>query len=153
VRSSINSIILLLAIIGLTIPIMNVEASGFTVCNEETGAGCDERAKYPETYCIAVEQDPFCENVDICDDEGEVTSEDDFCTGDAVRSVPGEGCPEGYHTFEGDETGQCYSNDLPCSENDYKILQETPNYPGEYYCDNLKPKDESRILEYPDKNN
>jgi hypothetical protein len=47
------------------------------------------------------------ESVDICDDEGDVTSEDDFCTGDAVRSIPDKGCPEGYHGIEGDESGQC----------------------------------------------
>ena len=27
-----------------------------------------------------------------------------------------EGCPEGYHSVEDDDTGQCYSNDDGCPE-------------------------------------
>lgn len=129
----------------------NVNASGFGRCDEDMpeSTNCRMRDEHPESYCITIEEDPFCDGVDICDDEGDITSNHDFCTGDAVRTIPGVGCPEDTHVIEGDERGLCYLNDVPCPKGNYKILQETPNYPGDYYCDNLPPKDESRILEYP----
>lgn len=64
-----------------------------------------------------------------------------FCTGDAVRTIQGVGCPVGTHGIEGDESGLCYDNSVPCPENaDYKIPDSTPTYPGDYYCDNLPPR-------------
>lgn len=33
------------------------------------------------------------------------------------------GCPEGYHTREGDETGQCYSNERVCEWESYIFLE------------------------------
>jgi hypothetical protein len=152
-----KTLILNIVIIGaiaslLTIPLAaDVNASGFGRCEEGeiTSSDCEQRAEHPETYCITIEEDPFCDDVDICDDEGDITSDHDFCTGDAVRTKPGEGCPEDTHVIEGDERGLCYLNDIPCPEGYYKILQETPNYPGDYYCDNLAPNDISRILQYP----
>ena len=34
-----------------------------------------------------------------------------------------KGCPEGYHG-EGDETGQCYSNDTGCDYDGYVLLTD-----------------------------
>jgi hypothetical protein len=59
-QEMIRIILLLLAIIGLTIPItMNVEASGFGRCGntEATAHSCEERDRHPETYCIVIEED------------------------------------------------------------------------------------------------
>ncbi len=35
-----------------------------------------------------------------------------------VVSSGSEGCPDGYHSVEDDETGQCYDNDLGCQYDD-----------------------------------
>ena len=108
---------------------------------------CQDRSNHPEAYCLNYDQDPWCNQVNICDDEGEITSKDMFCTGEAARIVSGVGCPKGFHVIEGDESGLCYINSMPCPETDYKILQETPSYPGEYYCDNLPPKNLSKVID------
>ncbi|MGH9978582.1 MAG: hypothetical protein ACRD8Z_22535 [Nitrososphaeraceae archaeon] len=41
-----------------------------------------------------------------------------------------EGCPEGYHTIEDDESGQCCSNDIECPGD--MIEKDSDN--GDYYC-------------------
>jgi hypothetical protein len=46
-----------------------------------------------------------------------------------------------------DESGLCYLNSVPCPEGDYKILERDPSYTGQYYCDNLPPRDESLIID------
>jgi hypothetical protein len=129
------------AALVLTISLVpiNVNASGFGRCSEESTSSCEQRDRHHESYCIAIEDDLFCDDVDICDDEGDVTSEDQFCTGEAVRTT-GEGCPEDTHVIEGDESGLCYSNDVPCPEGDYEIPESNPSYPGQCYCDNFPPK-------------
>jgi hypothetical protein len=97
--------------------VMNVNASGLSSCNDPETQVCEDRNEHPERYCIQYEEDEWCDQVDICDDEGEITSKDQFCTGEAVSSGP-EGCPDGYHSVEDDETGQCYDNDLGCQYDD-----------------------------------
>ena len=104
----ISAVIVLMGILTVAIP-MNVNASGLSE---------SDFPEHPEAYCILNEDYSPCANVDICDDEGEITSEDQFCTGEAVRNLPYPpgGCPEDYHGIEDDETGQCYSDDIECPE-------------------------------------
>lgn len=67
--------------------------------------------------CInQIEEDDFCNNIDICDDEGEITSNDKFCKGEAIRDLSEDpwNCPVGYHWIEDDESGLCYTNDKEC---------------------------------------
>lgn len=137
-----NSVSIILNILTLVLTIslvpINVNASGFGRCSEESISIREERDIHPESYCIAIEDDPFCDNVNICDDEGDESREDQFCTGEAVRTTA-EGCPQDTHVIEGGETGICYSNGVPCPEGDYKISQSNPSYTDQYYCDNLLP--------------
>jgi hypothetical protein len=95
---------------------MKVNATGLTHCDDPETQVCEDRSNHPEEYCIKYEEDEWCDQVDICDDEGEITSKDLFCTGEAVSYDAYEGCPEGYHEEEDDESGQCYRNDVPCRE-------------------------------------
>ena len=84
-----------------------------------SGLGRSDFAEHPERYCMSYGDDPdqdLCEDVDICDEEGEITPDNDFCTGKAVRNLlysPG-GCPEGFHSTEDDESGLCYPDTEPC---------------------------------------
>ena len=74
----------------------------------------------PEAVCITYGDEPemkdLCDWINICDDTGEINSTFQFCTGEAVRNIPYPpgGCPEGFHSYEDDETGLCYDNDLGC---------------------------------------
>ena len=97
--------IIVVAALVLTISLVpiNVNASGFGRCTETSTSGCEERDRHPESYCLTIEEDPFCDDIDICDDEGEINSTDMFCTGQAVRM--NGSCPEGFHDIEGDESG------------------------------------------------
>lgn len=36
------------------------------------------------------------------------------------------GCPEGYHTVDDDETGQCYPNEGGCEYEDMILLTDRP---------------------------
>jgi|SRR5919106_1071754 hypothetical protein len=82
------------AIIAITLSAIvpdynSVNASGFGRCDAdepEDSTSCKKWATHPEEYCKINEEDPFCDDVDICDDEGDATSEDMFCTSDAVRT-------------------------------------------------------------------
>jgi hypothetical protein len=49
---------------------------------------------------------------------GKINSNSKFCTGKAVRNLPYPpgGCPEGFHGVEDDESGLCYSDNIPCPE-------------------------------------
>jgi hypothetical protein len=42
--------------------------------------------------------------------KGFATNEDDYCF-----PLHDAGCPEGYHSEDEDETGQCYPNDEGCN--------------------------------------
>ena len=122
-----NKLIFLTAIIPvlmLTVP--NVYASGIST---------SDFAEHPERYCINYEDDPRCQEVDICDDEGEITSEHLFCTGGAVRYESSKGCPDGYHNEEGNDLGLCYDNDLGCQLVDELILNEDKTTCVEYKVD------------------
>jgi hypothetical protein len=54
--------------------------------------GCYERNDTPENYCVNYLDGNwnFCENADICDDEGSISSTDPECT------EKGSPCPESY---------------------------------------------------------
>lgn len=45
--------------------------------------GCYDRNDNPEEYCVNYQdgKQNFCENTDICDDEGNIKSKDPECTG------------------------------------------------------------------------
>ena len=66
----ISAIVMALAILISGGILLDVNASGL---------GESDFPEHPEAYCILDEENPLCENVDICDDEGEITSEDQFC--------------------------------------------------------------------------
>jgi hypothetical protein len=81
----------------------------------------------PEGTCIMYGDEPgwkpICDWINICDDTGEVNSTHEFCTGQAVRNLPypPDGCPEGFHSNEDDESGLCYPSSEGC-EYDNMIL-------------------------------
>jgi hypothetical protein len=83
--SIVVTVILIASISLVSLVPMNVNATRFGRCTETSTHSCEERDRHPESYCIAIEEDTFCDDIDICDNEGDVTSEDPFCTGDAVR--------------------------------------------------------------------
>jgi hypothetical protein len=111
-------------------------ATGLTLCDDPERQVCEDRSNHPEEYCIHYQEVPWCDKVNICDDEGEITSNDQFFTGEAVRDLPSRHCPVDTHSIEGDESGQCYRNHVPCPEDMHKIPVTNPDYPGDYYCDN-----------------
>jgi hypothetical protein len=126
----IKLIIMVLVIVGLIVPSttmkmpIQVNASGLSICDDPSVQRCEDRNNHPERYCISYgDEDEWCENVDICDYGGEITSKDQFCTGEAVRNLPEGSCPDGFHSVEEDESGLCYDNDLGC-EYDTLIFNE-----------------------------
>ena len=58
-----------------------------------------------------------------------------FINGEWVRN-----CPDGYHTTDGDETGQCYPNDEECPNHFFLVPDPDPEDDGDrcarpaYYC-------------------
>jgi hypothetical protein len=110
-------IILILAIVGLSIPIANTNVKA-------TALSLNDFDRNPEAVCVThgdkPGMKPVCDWIDVCDDSGTVQSTDEFCTGQAVRNIPYPpgGCPEGYYSEEDDESGLCYSIEEGCrSEN------------------------------------
>lgn len=150
--------LVLATIMMATVAIPQVNATGLGGCyNRDENATtefdpdagsdiCSDRSNNPEAYCLNYGDDPWCNRVDICDDGGEITSKDLFCTGEAVRSAD-EGCPKGFHSIGGDESGLCYINSIPCPEGAYKIRDSNPTYAGDYYCDSSPPNNLSRIID------
>jgi hypothetical protein len=152
------SIIVALAIIiiSTTVGIQNVKASGLVI---------SDFADHPEAVCISYGDLPkmkdLCDWIDICDDSDEINSTAEFCTGGAVRNIPGAGgCPEGYHSNEDDETGLCYDNNLGCQYNnlifndnktsciEYKIQCEyNPDHP---LCNGQERTDGIKVCDQPD---
>ena len=77
----------------------------------------------------------LCADLDICDDEGEINNTHGYCTGEIVphREYPPGGCPVGYHSYDNDESGFCYANDLGCRPNGAscgEIEDVCQSYPG-----------------------
>lgn len=101
---------------------MNVNATGLTHCDDPTGQTCEDFKNHPEAYCIKDERNPLCENVDICEDEGEITSKGLYCS-DSISDDPYKGYPEGYHSVEDDESGQCYTNVRGCEYEDMMLVK------------------------------
>jgi hypothetical protein len=71
-------------------------------------------------------------------------NEDNMCFPDNQGPDGKWGCPDGYHTVDEDESGQCYSNSEGCpvyeGQSDYVLLQNQPGKSDqcaalEYYCD------------------
>lgn len=57
-------------ILNSACPSLHMNASGFRRCTETSTSGCGERDRHPESYCITIEEDPFCDDINICDDSG-----------------------------------------------------------------------------------
>ena len=54
-----------------------------------TGIDSNGRSEHPEWYRIYYEDDLWCDQIDICDDDDdEITSKNMFRTGEAVSSGP-----------------------------------------------------------------
>jgi hypothetical protein len=151
------SIIVALVIIisTTTVSIQNVNASGL---------GVSDIANHPEAVCILYgdldDMKDLCDWINICDDSGEINSTSEFCTGKAVRNIPGVGCPVGYHSNEDDESGLCYDNDLGCQHDylifnndktsciEYKIQCEyNPDHP---LCNGVERSDGIKVCDQPD---
>jgi hypothetical protein len=68
----------------------------------------------------------LCADLDICDEEGEINNTHGFCTGEIIPHLPYPpgGCHEGYHSYDDDESGYCYDNDLGC---EYEDMIMRPN--------------------------
>jgi hypothetical protein len=142
----------------------NITAAAFA-----SGLGPSDFPEHPEPFCVSNGDDPdyqeLCADVNICDEEGEITPDSQFCTGEAVRNLPYPpgGCPEGYHDVESDESGLCYDDLLGCPEGmilkdfenaeghgcvDYKVNCEVnQNFP---LCNGEERNDGLRICDEPD---
>jgi hypothetical protein len=114
-------------VIGIIIAIL---VSATTLPNVyASGLGRHDFDDHPEEVCIKYGNDPemedLCSEVDICDEDGELNSTHGFCTGEIVSYLQGfSGCPEGYHSYDDDESGFCHDNDLGCK---YEGMIMRPN--------------------------
>jgi hypothetical protein len=120
-------------------------SSGSIAAAFASGLGPHDFDEHPEDVCIKYANDPemedICSDINICDEEGEINSTHGFCTGEIVPYLPGfSGCPEGYHSYDDDESGYCYDNDLGCQYEDM-IMR-----PDQRSCGYI----ESVCEEYPD---
>lgn len=113
-----------------------------------SGLGRSDFDEHPERFCAGFGpgNEDLCADLDICDDEGEINSTHGYCTGEIVphREYPPGGCPVGYHSYDDDESGFCYTNDLGCQYEGMimrpsgascgEIEDVCQNYPGLKEC-------------------
>ena len=150
-------VIVALAVPTTAVPVANVNASAL---------GMSDFDSNPEGVCVTLGDKPgmkpVCDWIDVCDDEGSVRPDDQFCTGEAVRNIPYPpgGCLEGYHSNEDDETGLCYDNDLGC-QHDYLIFNNDKTSCIEYkvqceynrdhpLCNGVERTDGIKVCDQPD---
>jgi hypothetical protein len=108
-----------IVMIGAIMAILVIISSTTTNAVFSSGLGRSDIDTAPEGTCIMYGDEPgwkpICAWINICDDNGSINSTHQFCTGEAVRNIPyPPGCPEGFHSYEDDESGLCYPNEGGC---------------------------------------
>jgi hypothetical protein len=109
------------------------------------GRDCPESSNVfaPDKSCLFNVNQPICippEGVDC--PEGFGTNDDGYCF--PFNELGEWECPQGYHSIEDDETGQCYPDSQPCPVN--SIMGDNGNCISKHWCEGDNP-----IAECPDK--